>query len=284
MPERKSSHDLRSNLSAMLASARMRFTTITRYPGQLTMDIVIPIVFAYIPILLGQGGPGSDPTRVFEQNTGTSNYIGYMLIGSSTFMIVTLALYHVAYWLRWEQESGTLESLYLTPTPRFWVAGGTALYSSARGVFTALSAYLIGSLVLRVNPLEGNVGLAFLFILVGLIPLYGLTLLFGALIIKVKEANALVGLMQWVVSFLMGVFFPVAFFPPLLRAVALLFPPTWMTNGVRAALLGVGFFFGNWYRDLAVLWVFLLVAPLFGYWVFRRVEVNVRRNEGVGTF
>jgi hypothetical protein len=57
-----------------------------------------------------------------------------------------------------------------------------------------------------------------------------------------------------------------------------------MTNGVRAALLGVGFFFGNWYRDLAVLWAFLLVAPLFGYWVFTRVENSVRRNEGVGTF
>src|SRR3972149_6057029 len=98
---------------------------------------------------------------------------------------------------------------------------------------------------------------------VGLLPLYGLTLLFGALVMKVKEANALISLMQWGVSFLMGVFFPIAVFPPLLKAIALLFPPTWMTNGVRSALLGVGYFFGAWYRDLAVLWAFLLVAPLF---------------------
>ena len=284
MADRKSFNTLRATLSVVLASARMRFITITRYPGQLTMDIIIPIVFAYIPILLSQSGDGANPAQVFEQNTGTTNYISYMLIGSSTFTIVTLAFWHVAYWLRWEQESGTLEALYLTPTHRFWIAGGTALYSSARGVFSALAAYLIGSVLLRVNPLEGNIGLAFLFILVGLIPLYGLTLLFGALVLKVKEANALISLMQWGVSFLMGVFFPVAFFPPLLKAIALLFPPTWMTNGVRSALLGVGFFFGAWYRDLAVLWAFLLVAPLFGYWVFSRVENSVRRNEGMGTF
>jgi ABC-type polysaccharide/polyol phosphate export permease len=90
--------------------------------------------------------------------------------------------------------------------------------------------------------------------------------------------------MQWVVSFFMGIFYPVTIFPPLLRLIAMLFPPTWMTNGVRSALLGVGFFFGKWYLDLAVLWGFLLVAPLVGYSVFHRVEKGIQRNEGVGQF
>jgi hypothetical protein len=57
-----------------------------------------------------------------------------------------------------------------------------------------------------------------------------------------------------------------------------------MTNGVRSALLGMGFFFGEWYLDLAMLWVFLLIAPLAGLWVFTRVEASVQRNEGVGQF
>lgn len=90
--------------------------------------------------------------------------------------------------------------------------------------------------------------------------------------------------MQWVVSFLMGIFYPVAVLPPLVRVVALLFPPTWMTNGVRSALLGVGYFFGAWYLDLAVLWAFMIFAPFFGVWVFRRVEVGIQRNEGLGQF
>ena len=37
--------------------------------------------------------------------------------------------------------------------------------------------------------------------------------------------------MQWVVSFLMGIFFPIAIFPPAVRFLSLIFPPTWMTNG-----------------------------------------------------
>jgi len=268
----------------MLASTRLRLLNISRYPGELLMDMLIPIVFASIPILLGRASAGAASADMFAENTGTSNYAAYMLIGSIVFTIVTFSFWHMAYWLRWEQESGTLESLYLTPTHRIWVAAGTALYSVLRALITATVSYFVGSALLRADPIQGEVGLALLFIGVGLIPLYALTLLFGAVILKVKEANALVGLMQWGVSFLMGVFFPVAFFPPLLKAVALLFPPTWMANGVRSALLGTGYFFGSWYFDLAVLWVFLLIAPLFGYWVFTRVEVNVRRNEGVGQF
>ena len=82
----------------------------------------------------------------------------------------------------------------------------------------------------------------------------------------------------------MGVYYPITIFPPLVKLLSLLFPPTWMTNGVRAALLGVGFFFGTWYKDLAVLWVFMLITPWLGWWVFTRVETNVRRNEGMGQY
>jgi ABC-type multidrug transport system permease subunit len=94
----------------------------------------------------------------------------------------------------------------------------------------------------------------------------------------------LIQLAQWSVSFLMGVFFPIAVFPPLLRILALLFPPTWMNNGVRASLLGVGWFFQTWYRDLAVLVAFCVVAPLLGYWVFLQTERRIKANEGMGQF
>ena len=275
---------LTQTLSAALAETRLRLLNISRYPGQLFMEAVIPIIFAAMPMLMGRATAGDQAAAIFAANTGTTNYVAFLLIGSNAFTIVTAAFWHIAYWLRFEQETGTLEAIYLTPTSSVTLLSGVALYSAVRSVFSAVLAYLIGCLIFRVNPLEGNVLLALVFIGVGLIPLYGIAMLFGALVLKVKESNALVGLMQWVVSFLMGIFFPVAVLPPFLRAVALLFPPTWMTNGVRSALLGVGFFFGEWYLDLAVLWAFLLFAPLFGFWVFNRVEIGVKRGEGMGQF
>jgi ABC-2 type transport system permease protein len=275
---------LSQNISAALAETQLRLTNITRYPGQMVMEIIIPIVFAAMPMLLGRATAGDDAAANFAANTGTANYVAFLLIGSNVFTIVSSAFWHIAYWLRFEQETGTLEAIYLTPTNSVTLVSGVALYSVMRGVGSALLAYIIGCLVFQVNPFQGNVLLALAFIAAGIIPLYGMALLFGAVVLKVKESNALINLMQWLVSFLMGIFFPIAVLPPAVRAIALLFPPTWMTNGVRSALLGVGFFFGSWYLDMAVLWAAMLFAPLFGYWVFNRVENGLKKNEGMGQF
>ncbi len=275
---------LRSRLSIVRASTRMRLLMISRYPGQLVLDIFIPIVFAAMPILLGRATAGDAAEANFARNTGTANYVAFMLIGSSVFTVVSYAFWHIANWVRWEQETGTLEGLYLVPVHRLWLAAGVAVYSAGRSIVSALAAYLVGSLIFRVNPLQGDVLLALLFILVGLVPLFGMAFLFGAVILRFKEANALINLMQWAVSLMMGIFFPVAVFPPLMRLLAWLFPPTWMVNGVRSALLGVGFFFGTWYQDLAILWAFLFISPLLGAWVFTRLERGIRQRHGVGEY
>jgi ABC-2 type transport system permease protein len=275
---------LAQSLSALVAEIQLRVLNISRYPGQLTLEIIIPIVFAAMPILLGRATAGNQAAANFQANTGTANYIAYLLIGSSVFNLVSVTFGIIARWLRFEQETGTLEAVFLTPTSSLTLLSGVAVYSWIRGLVPSLLSYIIGCLLFGVNPLEGNLVLAFVFILCGLVPLLGVASLFGALVLKIKESNALLGLMQWVLSFLMGIFFPVAVLPPFIRFIALLFPPTWMTNGVRSALLGVGFFFGHWYLDLAVLWTFMLIGPACGFWIFRRVERGIQSNEGVGQF
>lgn len=272
------------NLSAALAETRLRLINISRYPGQMIMEIIIPIIFASMPMLLGRATAGGDAAANFAANTGTTNYVAYLLIGANTFTLVSSAFWHVAYWLRFEQETGTLEAIYLTPTSSITLLVGVAIYSAIRGLSASLIAYLLGCLVYRVNPFQGDIVLALFFILAGLLPLYGLTILFGALVLKVKESNAIINLMQWLVSFLMGIFFPITVLPPILKLVALAFPPTWMVNGVRSALLGVGFFFEQWYFDMSVLWAFMFVAPLLSLWLFRRTETGLRANEGIGQF
>jgi ABC-2 type transport system permease protein len=275
---------LKHQLSAALAEAWLRTLNASRYPGELFMQVLVPIVLAVIPLLLGRASGGADAAANFAANTGTDNYRSYMLIGACLFMVVSNSLWNIAYWLRFEQETGTFEAIYLTPTASLTLLFGVALYSTGRSTLAGLLSYFIGSLLFGVNPLAGNGLLALVFILVGLIPLYGVSFLFGALVLKVKESNALVSLMQWVVSLLMGMYFPVAALPPLVRGLALLFPPTWMANGARAAILDLNYFLRAWYLDMAMLWVFLAFMPLFSFWVFNRVEQGLKRNEGVGEF
>ena len=276
--------NLKQKASAALAETRKKLINMSRYPGQLAMEIIVPIVFAAMPILLGRAAAGDDAAANFALNTGTTEYVAYLLIGANVFSLVTNAFWAIAYWVRFEQETGTLEAIYLTPTSSLTLIAGVCLYTAIRSVGSALIAYIIGCYIFGVNPFQGNVLLALVFVLVGLIPLYGVTFLFGALVLKVKESPSIINMMQWIINLLMGVFFPVTVLPPFLRWLAQLFPPTWMVNGVRSAILGVGFFLDEWYLDLAVLWAFMIFAPLFSMWVFRRVESNLRRNDGIGKF
>jgi ABC-2 type transport system permease protein len=267
-------------LSVILAKLRMT----SRYKGWFLFELTIPIAISAILILLGKALGGPRAAENFSLNTGTSNYVAYIIIGSNVFTVVNRALWDFGFWIQREQRMGTLESLYLAPTSSMLILTGAALYSALRSIVNFFLAFALGCFLFRVNPLQGNIPIALLFLLVGLVPLYGVSLLYGALVLKLKEAQALITMAQWMVSFLMGIYYPISVFPPFLRIAALLFPPTWMSNGVRASLLGVSFFFGTWYRDIAVLSAFCVIMPLVGYSVFLATERRIKRNEGVGMF
>lgn len=283
----------RANLDVLRTVFWARIKIISRYKGAIFMEALLPIVFAALPVLLGVSvatQAGNDPGAAFAENTmtanapGTTNFKLYMLLGAATFMVVTLMLWLVGYWVRREQETGTLEAVYLSPVRRFWVIAGVASYAFVRALIAFVIALTLGGLVFGVNPFQGGVGLALVFLALGMLPLWGIAFMFGAFILKIKEADSVINILQWVVSFFMGVFFPILLFPELLQFVAISFPPTVMTDGMRAAILGIGYFFGQWYWNMAVLAAMALILPLLGYEVFITTERRLKRKEGVGQY
>jgi len=261
-----------------------RIKIITRYKGAIFMEALLPIVFAAMPVLLGTTVAGANAGAVFEERVGTSNFRLYMLIGAATFTVVSLMLWLIGYWVRREQETGTLESLALAPARRIWVLAGVTSYAFVRAMIAFLIAILLGSVVFQVNPFEQGMGLAIVFLAIGFLPLWGLAFMFGAFIMKIKEADAVIQVLQWVLSFLMGVFYPLTLLPVYLQTVVKLFPPTVMTDGVRASLLGINFLYNSAFASLAVLFAMALVVPLLGYKVFESTERRLRRKEGVGHY
>ena len=274
----------RANLDVVVTVLIARLKVISRYKGSLLMDMFMPVVFAAMPILLGVAVGGSSAGQYFQENTGTSNFKLYMLIGACTFTVVSIMLWLVGYWIRREQETGTLESIFLAPAKQVYVLTGVTIYSLLRALSAFVVALVVGSLVFGVNLLEGNILGAIGLLMLGLLPLWGLSMLFGAFIMRVKEANSIINVMTWVVSFLMGVFFPIAMFPPLLQWVAAIFPPTIMNDAMRASLLNLSTFFGSWYISLAVMCAAAFTVPLVGYGVFTFTGRSVRRKEGVGQY
>lgn len=268
-----------------------RLKIISRYKGAILLESFLPVIFAALPILLGTAVAGSEQNAAnnFFQNTasmgqGTSQYRLYMLLGSSTFMVVSLMLWLIGYWVRREQETGTLEAIYLAPAKRLHILAGVTSYSLVRSLTAFIVAMTIGSLLFGVNPLDGNLVAAIGYLVLGIPALWGLSFIFGAMIMRVKEANSVIQLVQWVVPFFMGVYFPVTMFPPLMRLIAMAFPPTLMNDAMRSALLNISSLYGSTYVVIGLMFMAAWIMPLLGYEFFGMMERRIRRNEGVGQY
>ncbi len=284
-----SQDSLAARANIVLTVLIARFKIILRYKGAILFEMLMPIAFAAMPILLGISVAGSDAAagENFSATLGADHIVDYkfyMLLGSCVFIVTTIMLWLVGYWIRREQEMGTIESFYLAPARRVDVVSGVTVYALSRALLAFVLAFLVGALVFGINPFQGSILLALVFILIGLFPLWGIAFTFGALILKIKEANSVISIMMWIVAFLMGIYYPIAMFPPFLRFISMIFPPTWMTHDVRASLLDVGYFFETWYFDLAVLFAFAAIAPLIGYAIFLGTEKRMKKGQGVGQY
>jgi ABC-2 type transport system permease protein len=275
---------LRACLNIAAWSAYTRYRELASFPGWFLLDVFIPIVIAAVPILLGRAVGGAEAQMNFAQRAGTTNYPAFLLIGANTFLLTLRSFWDMGLWLRKEQQTGTLESLYTTPADRRWILAGLAAFNLARGLVNFMFSFLLGCWLFAVNPLQGNYLMALVFLAVGVIPLYALSLLYGAVVLRLKETNALIQIAQSLLTLAMGIYYPVTVLPPLARLFALMAPPTWMTNGMRAGLLGTGYLLGAWPRDLAVLVGMCLIGPPLALAILRRTERSLQRGAGVGEF
>ena len=285
---------LRGSLGVVWSVFRARIKIITRYKGAVLLESIIPVIFAGLPILLGSAVAGSESLAAKNFSTYTNldpahpftaeDFRLYMMMGSNTFMVVSLMLWLIGYWVRREQETGTLEALYLAPAKRLYVLAGVTSYTLVRSLLAFLTATVLGSLLFHVNPLSGPFGAAIAFLLLGIPALWGISFFFGALVMRIKEANSVIQLLQWVLAFAMGVYFPVTVFPLLLRWTAMAFPPTLMNDAIRSTLLNITSIYGPWYVVLALMLIAAWLVPLIGYEFFGWTERRVKRDQGVGQF
>jgi ABC-type multidrug transport system permease subunit len=271
-------------VSVLFQTTRIQLLILSKSWAARLSDLLMPSAIALVPIILGRAVAGDEAGLNFAQHTQTTNFAGFLLIGGGAFMLVTRAFWGFGHWVRQEMQGGTLEILYLAPASMAAILAGVALAFILYSALFFVGAMLIGALLFQILFQTNQLPVALAFLIVGLPPIYGLALLYGALVLRLKETDAFIQIAQWITTLLMGVYFPITLFPVALKAISLLFPPTWLTQGLRSALLDVPYLSNSWLIDLGVLLIFCLVGPILGYLIFARTENALRANSGLGEF
>lgn len=279
-----SRRSLLSELRALLAVARREWTSFIRYPTWVVGLVIWPVIFPAVYILSARAlaGPDGGGLAQFIAATGTREYIGYIVIGTTVWMWQNVTLWSVGMSLRQEQLRGTLESNWLSPVWRYSLLLGAALTQAfILAIFVLVSALQFG-LFFGVR-LAGSPLLVGLVWLAAMPAIYGLGLAFASLVLSAKEPHNFVFLVRGLVMLFSGVTFPIAVLPGWMQSVAAWLPTTHVIRATRAAALsGAGL--ADLWPDLATLLAFGLLWMLLGYLAFVRLERRTRRAGTLGTY
>lgn len=264
---------------------RKHLLVMLRYPIEFVTSFaqifIIIVMFTLATTMFSLGGPG-----VLGQG-GESRVGGVMMYGFVIFMFTSDILWTIGYSIRDEQYQGTLESLYLTPASKFasLVSRVTTIIvwtGSLTIVAVLFTQFFLGRLPFH-NP-----ALAAYILLMTILGLLGVGFAFAGYTLIVKEsAQAMANLLQFALMILCGMFFPFSSLPAQILPVTRLIPISYAVDVFRSALMGFPAGFpelASVESEVLIVSLFGILAPLFGYWVYRRTERRVRMEGSLADF
>ena len=274
-----------ADLHAFAAAGVKEFRILRRYPtlflGFLFWPIVLP--FSYVLQARGFAGGNAAAEAAFATRAGTADVVGFLFLGFTAYMWISMILWGPGTALRTEQVRGSLEALFLTPASRLVILFGPAF---SQIVWALYMFGLVGIAMVFVFGID--IGLveairALVIIAVATPALYGMGALFASVVLRFGEVGALVQTVRGIFTAFCGMTFPIIVLPEWGRAVALALPPTYLIGGLRSALL-TGTDLVALIPDMA----FLLASGLFlcaaAVVAFRSTERYARRGGSLAQY
>lgn len=236
----------------------------------------------------------SNPNSI--QNT--TNEIGaYAIWGLVIFLFMSNLMWSVANFVRREQMNGTLEQLYLSSSsPQIVLLGGA---------IGQIIVGFIGNIIVVVgfsffmNIPTHNLLLGFWILLVTLSMFLGLSLLFGAIILRMKRAQVVLNLVQFVFMFVCGIFFPFSILPPSIQIISKLIPVSYAVDLFRNTLIGtspelisnqfvqsigLGAYLNAFWFEFILLHVITIVSCISGWILYSKQQDRIRNAEGLSNY
>ena len=228
--------------------------------------------------------PGTEAQQYFQGLTGTSSYLTFAILGTAFFGFIGSAVLSSGNGLRGEQESGTLELVFLTPANKFlWLLGKTLsdMYSGLfQGVVLIVLGEILFGLVLSPNL---DLPLALFAVVLTVLGHVSFGFLYAGLAMLVRNSRAVNEALWPLMLFLGGIAFPVQILPEPLKFVSELLPLTHGLQIFRGALT-LGWTFADALTEIFALCVITIAMLPFGYLVLKRIEKKARRLGTLSTY
>ena len=243
--------------------AEMEARKLWHDPTELISRAVQPILW------LGIFGEALSKVRAIPTQGFT--YLQFITPGILTQSVVFVAIFYGLYIIM-DRDTGILQKLLVTPTPRLALVWGKMISAGLRGLTQAVVVFLF-ALILGVQlhiSLLTILGVI-LVVMLGAAVFTGLSMIIAS-IVKTRERFMGIGqVITLPLFFASNAIYPVSIMPGWLQVVANVNPLSYMVNGLRALMLsgnfnGVGF-------DILVLAVTALGMSILSAWMYPKVVI-----------
>ncbi|MEO8290946.1 MAG: ABC transporter permease [Gaiellaceae bacterium] len=252
----------------MLTLVRREYASRRTYRLAFLLDILFGVanllVFYFISRTLDVGA---------DVDLGAPSYFAFALVGIAITNVIGAASTGLAYRVREEQYTGTLEALMVQPVTLTELSAGLAGYPFLFSMARAAIYILVGGSLLGVD-FGATDWLGFVvMLLVSALAFGSLGIILGGVMLVVKKGEALVGLFTYSLGILGGAFFPIATLPSWIEPVARVVPTRFAFQGLRSAI----FEGGGWAEDALILLVTGVVALPIANYLFAKAVDHTRR-------
>ncbi len=275
---------LLAHLRAFWAVTWREWYHFVRYPTWVIAFVIWPILFPamYIMGAFSLAGPQGTGITRFTEVTGTANYLGYIVVGTTVWMWANTMLWNTGLVLREERMRGTLESNWMSPTSRFFfVLGAGPVHAATMLMF--VFATVVEFRLFFGTQFNANLGTLLVVALCSMPALYGLGFSFASLVITAREANTFVFLIRGLVMIFCGITYPLSVMPAWMQSVSTWLPPTIIIRAARAAALNNAPL-SSLTSDLTLLLIHGAVWLSLGYILFTLIERSARRKGSLGSY
>jgi ABC-2 type transport system permease protein len=257
--------------SVVVALAGRDYRLARSYRVAFVLDFVLGIVSLTIFYFISKSLGNPSPASLGE----APDYFSFAAVGIAVTVVMESAAISLSTRLREEQMTGTLEALVAQPLTVPELAFGLTAYSFLFATLRAGFYILAAGLLLDLDLSETNWPAFVLMLLMTGVALTAIGISLGAVVLLVKRARALPGLVTLVLGLLGGAYFPISALPEPLEKVAQVVPTRFAFDGLRAAVFGGG----GWVADLLALAAFSAIAlPLAVYAL--AVALRISRSRG----
>jgi len=263
---------------------------VTRYvsiPGMLGFNIAVPFFFVLSSWIVAAiiGGP-SGYSAYFTSLTGMTDYLGFVTIGFAFNTFIFSTAMGGAHAIRGEQEQGTAELVFLTPSNKVaWLMGkmfGGQVFAIFGFAIVLASEFLLFGYKPQATP---DVLAATVAIALSITSMAALGFVLAGVCFFAKREEELSQVLWPVFTFFCGLAFPVQILPSWGQAIAYLIPLTYGVDATRRALiLGLGFMDPVTMWDLLMLIVETVILTPLGLIIYARLEKEARRTGALGTY